>query len=161
MRLFLAFSAFGVSDGVSSKSSGSSGLQSSLGKSPKWKFFGTKYHKMDKRSKEQGLHGLGQSDSYEGLQWTVLVPASTRGDFCSLHLRTDAYAFLRGSCTAIRSRPESPGKEYKEARVDSKIENEIKKYISENSREEVRENLELNFSKTKYLMKEGLGRFSK
>ena len=76
---------------------------------------------------------------------------------------TDAYAFLRGSCTTIRSRPclASPGKEYKEARVDSKIENEIKKYISENSREEVRENLELNFSKTKYLMKEGLGRFSK
>ena len=62
---------------------------------------------------------------------------------------------------AIRRRPASPGKEYKEARVDSKIENEIKKYISENSREEVRENLELNFSKTKYLMKEGLGRFSK
>ena len=55
----------------------------------------------------------------------------------------------------------SPDEEYKETRVDSKIENEIKKYISENSREEVRENLELNFSKTKYLMKEGLGRFSK
>ena len=52
MRLFLAFSACGLTEGVSSKSSGSSGLQSSLGKSPKWKFFGTKYHKMDKRSKE-------------------------------------------------------------------------------------------------------------
>ena len=54
MRLIFTFSAFGLSDGVSSKSSGSSGLQSSLGhgKSPRWKFFGTKYHKMDKRSKE-------------------------------------------------------------------------------------------------------------
>ena len=55
----------------------------------------------------------------------------------------------------------SPDEEYKETRVDSKIENEIKKYISENSREEVRENLEQNFCKTPYLMKEGLGRFSK
>ena len=55
----------------------------------------------------------------------------------------------------------SPDEEYKETRVDSKIENEIKKYISENSREEVRENLEQNFRKTPYLMKEGLGRFSK
>ena len=54
MRLIFTFSAIGLSDGVSSKSSGSSGLQSSLGhgKSPRWKFFGTKYHKMDKRSKE-------------------------------------------------------------------------------------------------------------
>ena len=54
MRVILAFSAFGLSDGVTSKSSGSSGPQSSLGhgRSPKWKFFGTKYHKMDKRSKE-------------------------------------------------------------------------------------------------------------
>ena len=54
MRLIFTFSAFGLSEGVSSKSSGSSGLQSSLGhgKSQKWKFFGTKYHKMDKRSKE-------------------------------------------------------------------------------------------------------------
>ena len=69
--------------------------------------------------------------------------------------------FVYRNQTASRPCLASPGKEYKEARVDSKIENEIKKYISENSREEVRENLELNFSKTKYLMKEGLGRFSK
>ena len=55
----------------------------------------------------------------------------------------------------------SPDKEYKETRIDSKIENEIKKYTIENSREEVRENLEQNFRKTPYLLKEGLGRFSK
>ena len=54
MRLIFTISAFGLAEGVSSKSSGSSGLQSSVshGKSQKWKFFGTKYHKMDKRSKE-------------------------------------------------------------------------------------------------------------
>ena len=54
MRLIFTFSAFGLADEVSSKSSGISGLQSGLGhgKSPKWKFFGTKYHKMDKRSKD-------------------------------------------------------------------------------------------------------------
>ena len=41
--------------------------------------------------------------------------------------------------TVIGSPTESPSpdEEYKETRVDSKIENEIKKYISENSREEV------------------------
>ena len=32
----------------------------------------------------------GSTDSDEGLQWTVLVPASTRGDFCSPHLRTES-----------------------------------------------------------------------
>ena len=57
MRLILAFSAFGLSEGVgvSNKSSGSSGsgLQSSISqtKNPKWKFFGTKFCKLDKRSK--------------------------------------------------------------------------------------------------------------
>ena len=54
MRLILAFSAFGLSEGVgvSNKSSGS-GLQSSISqtKNPKWKFFGTKFCKLDKRSK--------------------------------------------------------------------------------------------------------------
>ena len=70
---------------------------------------------------------------------------------------------LRNPRTVIGSGPcsLSPGKEYKEARIDSKIENEIKKYTIENSREEVRENLEQNFRKTPYLLKEGLGRFSK
>ena len=56
MRLVLAFSAFGLSEGVgvSSKSSGSSAIQSSSShsKNPKWKFFGTKFCKLDKRTKE-------------------------------------------------------------------------------------------------------------